>query len=371
MNIIYFFPEYGVPMFNWQRMHIFDELKRHGVDIETFNPLLYETPEKANEAFVNKLSSSRYDLLMSSVCYEGMIFPSVLDKAKQLGIPSLCIRWDNLTIPFYDRKQASKFDLLWLTANETAWMYDKWNAKYIFQPYAANPYLFKYNETEIKRKVCFIGTPYGSRSLMINKLTSKGIAVDLYYGKNPELKEEEERIAVKYEMVTPGKWDIILEWLKFSEGRKMLRGSILNRLKGGTQLESNPCLGRYPSQDLNNIPLLYSQYALCLSSTSTNHTDSLKTPLKIVNLRAFEIPMSGGIEFCKYNKELSYYFEEGKEIIFYRTDEELVDKANYYLKKASDRELKEIKSAARLRSEREHTWWNRFAKVFDTLGLKY
>ena len=100
-----------------------------------------------------------------------------------------------------------------------------------------------------------------------------------------------------------------------------------------------------------------------------NLTYGLKIPLKIINLRAFEVPMSGGLNICKYNSELASYFEEGKEIIFYHDNDELVDKVVYYTTKASDSELYSMKRSARFRAENEHTWWKRFCIAFEILGL--
>ena len=369
MKILYYFPEYDTPMFQWQRFHFIDELARHGVEVETFNPLVYSGPDEANEIFVRRIKEGGFDLLLSGVCYEGIIYPEVMEAANQRGIPSLLIRWDNLTVPMYDRKQAHLFDLVWLTCRETSYLYDKWGAKYIVQPYAANPDAFMYQESQIVRRVCFLGTPYGSRSLMINALTGADIDVDLYYGGHK--KRAEQRIQTQYDIVHPPYWKIFLHRLSYAEGRRMIQGALKNKLVGSRTINAVPALHHFPSVDAAEISSVYSSHAICLASTSSNHTDSLKKPLKIINLRSFEIPMSGGIALCKYNPELSEYFDDGKEILFYQTDEELIQKARFYSEKASDSELHRMKQAARERAEKDHTWWNRFSTVFDTMGLRY
>lgn len=368
MKILYFFPEYDTPMFSWQRIHFIDELSRHGIEFVTFNPLLFNTPEEANEQFIKLLGDGKYDLLLSSVCYPGMIFPEVLSTAKKRGLPSLCIRWDNLTIPFFDEQQASKFDLLWLTAYETEYLYKKWGANYIIQPYAANPYSFNYQEQTPIRKVCFIGTPYGSRSLMINELTRNQVSVNAYYG---GVVKQKSKFVVKYSNVTPSRTKILFDRLRFSQGRKIMLGMIVNKMTKQQKIENNAYLEHFSAVTPSELSGYYSQYVLSLASTSTNHTDALRNPLKIINLRNFEIPMSGGIEICKYNNELAEYFEEGKEIVFYKDDEELIEKSKYFTKEASDSEIFKIKQNARIRASKEHSWWCRFTKTFDALGLKY
>lgn len=367
MKIFYYFPEYDTPMFSWQRTHFIDELQRHGIQIDLFNPLVYDNPSIANEDAIARIKKSGYDLFMSSVCYEGMIYPTVLETAQKKGIPTLCIRWDNLAIPFFDEYQASKFDLLWLTAKETANLYQKWGAKFIIQPYAANPYTFCPGSTGIIKRICFIGTPYGSRSLMINLLTNNQVPVTAFYGGN---KTQKHSSVNKYDMITPSTTRILIDRLRFKQGRKIMWGMIVNKLAKKSSIEHNDFLEHFDAIEPKLIDGFYSKYAVSLASTSTNHTDALRHPLKIINLRNFEIPMSGGVELCKYNEELAGYFEENKEILFYRSDEELIEKAKYFTEKASNSEIMRIKEAARKRAESEHTWYSRFKRAFDALGIK-
>lgn len=358
-------------MFLWQRIHFIDELARHGVIIETFNPLIYESYEEANERLLNMIKNGRYDMFMTCLCEDNMIFISTIEEIKRLGIPTLSFRPDNLVVPFYDKKVAPHFDLLWLTARETKHLYDKWGVKSFFAPYAANPYTFQFYPSDILNRVCFIGTPYGSRSIMINTLSSNTIEVDAYCIPNQTKDGNLEAPILKIDLLSPSILERIISDLRFKEGRKVLLGSIVNKLKGATLLKDNDYLHKKNFVAPSEISSIYSKYSLCLSSTSTNHTDALKNPLKIVNLRAFEVPMSGGLNICKFNPELANYFEEGKEIIFYHDNEELIDKASYYTKRASSNELLSMKKAARYRAESEHSWWNRFTIAFDILGLKY
>ena len=254
-------------MFNWQRVHIIDELESHGVEVVTFNPLLFNNPSEANEVFIEKMKSDKYDLVMSSVCYEKMIYPEVLQTAKSLGIPSLCIRWDNHLKPFYDKKLSKMFDLVWLTSWETEYLYKKWGANTIFLPYAANPKAFQFIPQEIVPKACFIGTPYGSRSLMINTLTQNGVNVDLYAGKNPDIQSQPEcTIDVKYDSITPSWTQTMIQRMTYKEGRKVMLGVIVNKLVGSKTVVRNENLQWFPSCSFEDMILNYSKYALCLSS---------------------------------------------------------------------------------------------------------
>jgi len=373
MRILYYFLEKYTPMYQWQRVHIIDELQRHGCEVKCVNPLAFTTPEEANESLLRTIGNESIDLFFTNVCYQKELFKSTIQRIKAKGIPTLCLRCDNLVIPYNDKKLSPSFDLVWLTSKETRYLYDKWGAKTIFAPYASNPYLFKYNEPiTMEKTVVFIGTPYGSRSVMMNSLIRKNIKLDLYYKKGSVVNMSgASNNAVLRKPLQVGLFNVIAHRLLFEPGRKVLWGAFVNRVSGQEQIIESQYLRSFPSVLPSEQSSIYSKYALALASTSTNHTDILKKPLKIINLRNFEIPMSGGIEICKYNPELAEYFEDGKEIVFYKNNEELVDKARYYTQKAKDSELLSIKRAARLRAENEHTWWNRFKIAFDSLGIKY
>ncbi|MFK1811759.1 hypothetical protein ACIXAT_01785 [Bacteroides fragilis] len=79
MKILYYFREEESYMYQWQRMHIFNELEKYGHSISTFNPILYQSVEEANSSFLKELSKNHdYDLFMTCVgdvwIYEDTIF---------------------------------------------------------------------------------------------------------------------------------------------------------------------------------------------------------------------------------------------------------------------------------------------------------
>ncbi len=371
MKILYYFQELDTPMFQWQRKHFLDELARKGVSIETFNPLLYSNTEEANEKLIKKAKEGGFDLMISNMGYYKMLYVDSVREIKKIGIPTMRIAWDNLMIPYIDKVLAPHFDLVWLTARETEQLYKKWGVKYFFAPYAANPFTYCYQEVDLKRCACFIGNPHGSRALMINTLTKNGMPVEVYHGGKRQKVIEQNKPQRKYNIINPSTSETLINRLKFREGRILMYGSIINKLKGATSVENNERLKKYSGLSHEDMVSTYAAVALSLASTSAGHTDVLKNPLNIINLRNFEIPMCGGIEICKYSEEIAEYFEDGKEIVLYNDEYELAEKARYYIERASDNELRQMKLAARKRAEADHTWWNRFKIAFDYLGLKY
>jgi Glycosyl transferases group 1 len=84
--------------------------------------------------------------------------------------------------------------------------------------------------------------------------------------------------------------------------------------------------------------------------------------------RDFECPGVGACYLTTYNWELVHHWELGKEILCYRSVEELVEIFSCY--RGRPEECLKIAQAAFRRSRAEHTWRKRFERVFRELGLK-
>jgi hypothetical protein len=90
----------------------------------------------------------------------------------------------------------------------------------------------------------------------------------------------------------------------------------------------------------------------------------------IGNLKArdFECPGSGACYLTTYNWELALHYDIGKEILCYRSTEELLEMYFHYSKRPE--ECLRIAQAAHRRCAAEHTWERRFRKVFREVGFK-
>jgi spore maturation protein CgeB len=365
MQILYYFKEKNTIMDKWQRYHIFDELESHNCYINVYNPLEYSSIEEANEKLGAFITNNNFDLFMTPHGSEDLFIDTLL-QVKQQGLPTLLICFDNLIVPFQHRKIAQYFDLVWLTSKETQSMFISWKANVVFNPYAANPNFFKpHYKSEIER-IAFIGTPYGSRVNMLNLLTENKINVSLFSNSSSTNNEIRENNKIR-DYINPA-----YNLLRFSIGRRVILGAIKQKTSANNILNINSeYLEKESPVNLEHLGNLYSNFALSLSSTAARNTGVLKKPVNIVNLRSFEIPMSGGLQICSYFEELANYFEEDKEIIFYRSNEEFIEKASFYLKPENKSIRMKLKEGARIRAENDHTWFSRFKKAFDLLGLKY
>jgi hypothetical protein len=368
MRILYYWAEQNNFMFQWQRIHIFDELERKGHVINVFNPLNFESIELANECLIKYLKNNqvKYDIFMTC---EGsdVLFSHSVRQIRILGLRSMLICFDNLHAPFMHKKIAHIFDLVWLTSRETEDMFRRWGCHNIVsQTYAANPFQFNAYRESIDYAVCFIGSPYGGRANKLNLLTKSEVFCKVYsdiFSSNNYIVNKKSKLDLKEVLKQT------VNAAKFEIGRKVILGSLINKYAslGGNVLQKSNYLMQLPSVNFVDMQKIYSQSALSLNITELRNTYALKNPVHKIHLRTFEIPMSGGLEIASYSEELAEYFTEDKEIVLYRSDEEFISKAKFYLNSKNENLIFKIKKNARSRAASEHTWTNRFNVVFSKL----
>lgn len=362
MKILYYFLNLDSMMYQWQRYHIFDELRAHGCEIEIFCPRDYASLEEANERLLAQCKADHYDLFMTTF-NETYLFSDTLKAIKATGTVTLLFCPDNLVAPYNHQKIAPLFDLVWLTSAETQYLFEKWGCKTIFLPYAANPDFLKPNYASPEQlRVGFIGTPHGSRIDRLNTLLSGAIPVTLH-ANTGNSSETFFQASVKDYL------NVCKDYAKYPIGRKLAYAALKDKLKHRTLVDSYSCLEKKPPVPLEKLAEVNCSYALILSFTDANSTGVLKKPVPIVNLRNFEVPMSGALQFTTYTEEIASYFEDGKEIVLCKTAEEYVEKARYFLRDDKQAERQRMKQAARRRAEAEHTWFCRFTKVFNLLSI--
>ena len=85
-----------------------------------------------------------------------------------------------------------------------------------------------------------------------------------------------------------------------------------------------------------------------------------------VNQRLFEIAGCGGFQICEHRDAIAEFFEINKEIVTFRTMDELLQKVKYYLAHPEERQT--IADAAYTRAHREHTFHKRLEKMLETIS---
>jgi len=183
----------------------------------------------------------------------------------------------------------------------------------------------------------FIGTPYGSRVNKLNLLTQAKIPCDVYADSLliKENAKKKDNLSFNKQQQFFSLTKEISRALRFTIGRKVLYAALLNSslFKNESQLNRNKFLNAHPSVSFQDMQRIYSNSLLSLNITELRNTYVLRNPIHKLHLRTFEIPMCGGLEISSYTDELAEYFEDGKEIVLYKSQEEFISKSKFYLEK--------------------------------------
>ena len=364
MKILYYFGNDQTQMRMWQKHHIIDELAYHNILVDEFNPWSFETVEQANEECIKLIADHDYDAFMT-VHGSNELYDTTLDYIKRRSIPRIALAFDNLLDPKRFLKNSHLFDIVALLNNDSSRIYEKYKCKTVFIPYAANPYFFKDLRTKSNSNICFVGTPYGSRCIPINVLTRNEIPVYLFANNETIAKQ----MKIGHGMSFQSRISSSMKMLQSASGKKVLFAAMLTKIRKAEILDKNEQLIINSAVDLASMNSIYSNYAMCLSMPEVRNTGILKHPVDIVRLRNFEIPMCAGLQLTRYNEELSHYFTPDKEIVFYNSLEELIDKVKFYSNSNNGCIVDKMKSSARYRAENEHTWYCRFRKVFSNISI--
>jgi spore maturation protein CgeB len=88
-----------------------------------------------------------------------------------------------------------------------------------------------------------------------------------------------------------------------------------------------------------------------------------------VRLRDFEGPMSRTCYLTGHTDEIAEFYQLGKEVDTYKTEEELIDKTRFYL--SHEEGADQLRAAGFARARRDHTWRRRFEELFSKLTMGF
>lgn len=365
--------------------HAIDELTRKGNDVIYVNPMK-ELGEDASQEACCELLLSRVRAehkkagvdLFFSVSWDNALTPEAVQDISKMGIPTVSFSTDDLSHPFRVEKITSAFDLCCSSARESHDILRGYGAKKVISmPFAANPHFYHPVPATEQNCVCFIGTAYGARARGIATMAQAGVPVHVHgaspmdvYGKNKgnpitrafgNLADASERFFKG--MAVPG-------------GRKCIKAAVLRSVQElySSPPEKDPTKGTVEylgGAGFEEMAQIFCQSALSFGSIEVASTHVLKDPLLFIRVREFEVAMSGGVHLVNRFPELEEYFEDGVEMLYYDSHEELVDKARFYLDPAQHDTRMKIREAAAKRALGEHTWSHRFAEVGRELGLSF
>jgi len=250
---------------------------------------------------------------------------------------------DHWRLPVYSRFWAPLFTLVGTTDSKAPARYAKYGIKNVIKTqWGVNTKLYHpAGQKEGGLDITFVGLNYSVREKYIKFLKNAGLPVTAFGSGWETGRIPKERTSII--------WGSSKINLNFSEsyayGPKFW-------LRSAARLFIKKELGHYKS-DVANV------YGNARSALMMRHPQ--------IKSRVFEIPACGGFLITGDADNLRDYFENGKEIVIFKDQKDLAEKCRYYLAHKQERE--NIARAGYERTVKEHTYEQRFRKIFRDLGL--
>jgi spore maturation protein CgeB len=330
------------------RTNIFKEIFSHEI-IKEFN---IENNKKPFDLLISYLTSNDIEI-------------QALKELRKFGIPMANFSCNN-THQFYLIKEISPlFDFNLYSEKNSSEKFKSINSNGVWFQMAANPKYFYPKITKRNIDVSFIGSAYSKRPHYINHLAKKGINVECY-GPNwlinkpfPKIKKIKKEIHRN-----------LLPVVSLFNNDQSKKSQIENEISQYDLLKklrrTNKAHFHYPPSDELLLDIINkSKINMGFLEVEDEETNNIISHL---HLREFEVPMSGGLYITNYSSELAEFYIPEKEVITFNSENELVDKINYYLNNENQAEI--IRKNAYLRSLNEHTYQKRFNNLFQKLNIK-
>lgn len=311
---------------SFEEINIGDSLRHiNGIEVINFHfDVIGHQGRDINTEFLSVLEKVYPDIAFV-VLHKDEFSSQALDKARRL---TTLLSWgcdDHWRFKTgYMQSYAPHFDYTITTYKDAVADYEAaGQSNVIISQWGCNPRIYRPSPEGYMYDVSFVGQNYGPRQEIINYLWKKGIDVAVFGRGWPQWRWHWKR----------GFWFTLF-------GLSPIRGDYV------------------PYEEVVEI-YGRSKINLCLNNNVTG-IDNIKG-------RNFEIPACRGFLISGLAKGLDEFFEIGKEVVVYSDLDDLVKKILYYLQHDDERES--IAQAGYERAVREHTYEQRFRKIFANIKL--
>lgn len=206
--------------------------------------------------------------------------------------------------------------------------------------WACNHFLYRPQKSATAHAVTFVGRAHSTRRKVLGQLAARGLDVECWgRGWNRGRVGDDDMLSV----FSGSKVNLNFAESSVVAGWKPFVKIFLKRRADG-------------SLRMNSLPEM-------LGSLSFGRQGARSQ----IKGRNFEIPGTGGFLLTQYVDGLEEYYRLDEEVVVFRSVDELVEKAKYYLMHDAEREA--IRSAGYARTIQEHTYEQRFNQIFRTIGL--
>lgn len=321
--------------------------------------------------------------LFLSYFYNAHFDPDGFKELQRLGIPSVNFYCNSIYQFGHVAEIATRADFSWHPEKNARELYLKVGARPVWVQMAADPQVYRpLPALQRKSSACFVGQRYADRDRWMAALVKKGIPLEIYgpgWGA-PEANAENRTGNTSSEYLgraqhQPGTKASYLQAVRELIAKEGMFAGMLRAVKQlQYRKESRRLSALFLPHTRGSIPFqriaeILAAHEVCLNFSNVwadGRPGSALIPH--VRLRDFEGPMCGTCYLTGYTDEITEFYEIGAEIDTYSSTQELVDKTKFYLAHpaAADR----LRGAGYERARRDHTWVQRFEKLFAEIGIR-
>jgi len=325
-------------------------------------------PERArfSEAFLAAVEdanrAARIDFVLTYVS-DSHLTPSAVDRVRETVSPIVNFFCNNVHQFHLIRRLAPRFTLNLVPEAEAIASYRGVGAETHFFPMAANPDVYRHVAAAPRYEASFAGQRYADRASHLLALCEAGIDAHAFGQGWSAPAGAGAPAGVGAPAPAPRRAGLGRALEILLQGRSPFRAA-RDRLEWERLQARHPAALHPPASDAAYVAL-FSESKISLGFLVLGDTHRTRRPLRQVRLREFEAPMSGAFYLTEYLEEIGLHYEIGKEIVCFRSRDELISLSRHYLTHEEERER--IRRAGEARARRDHTWTRRFEDLFAEL----
>ena len=320
------------------------------------------------KALASEIDSSSYDLIFSFD-----YFPLLSKVAQAKGIPYISWVYDSPHRTLESETLGNSCNKVFVFDYALAAIYQAQGFDTVdYMPLPVNTArLASVKADGYRHDITFLGSLYNDEFNFYDRITGLPDYLKGYLDAIINAQEMLYGIDLPSQMITPAIFSEIEKYVKADLGKgfrsakksifcDMLRKKVtVNERKNlltllGEQFNVDLYSGSKPPQDMKVRFLgaadYYSEMPGIFASSRINLNITLRSILTGIPLRVVDILGAGGFCLTNFQTEMAEYFENGKELVWFESPDDMLDKCEYYL--AHDDEREEIARNGRAAAER-------------------
>jgi spore maturation protein CgeB len=317
--------------------------------------------------------------LFLSYFYNAHFDPAGFDEIHRLGIPTVNFYCNSMYQFPLVAAVAAKAAFSWHAERDAASRYRAAGGRPVWIQMAADPDVCRpIRGTPRRAKACFVGQRYADRDRLFRYVVRSGIPLEIYgsgWSVQTNGNGHDPGETATYLGRTRPKPATFASYLAAFRETVANEGPVrgLNRVCRQLQYrqQTRSCvrdLQRVFFGRASDIAATYAGFEVVLNASNVwadGRPGSALIPH--VRLRDFEAPMCRTCYLTGHTDEIAEFYDVGTEIETYRTPEELVSKARFYLDHPDRAER--MREAGFQRARRDHTWQRRFERLLQAVGV--